>query len=162
MLKEVGALTASESLGIFDGTLTFLGRVCEKLPIDIRLGKLLLLGFVFGCLEECLVMASALSVRNFFSRLYRVEMKTYRSKVAWGENTFADPIAMLNAYRSWYQEKHSGKWGRDRDYRQEMDWCRRNFINFKGIGETHELIKELIERLSLVNITSMRSPIAPR
>lgn len=40
----------------FDGDLTFLGRVLAHLPVDLQLGKLIVLGHVFGCLEECLII----------------------------------------------------------------------------------------------------------
>uniref|UniRef100_A0A8B9JYT9 ATP-dependent RNA helicase TDRD9 n=1 Tax=Astyanax mexicanus TaxID=7994 RepID=A0A8B9JYT9_ASTMX len=49
-LKEVGALSVSSSS--FDGDLTFLGRVLANLPVDLHLGKLIVLGHVFGCMEE--------------------------------------------------------------------------------------------------------------
>lgn len=55
---QVGALSAP-STGVknpYDGQLTFVGRVLAELPVDIRIGKLLMLGHVFGLLEECLII----------------------------------------------------------------------------------------------------------
>jgi len=40
-----------------DGNLTFLGHVLSSLPVDIRLGKLMLLGHVFGVLEETIIIS---------------------------------------------------------------------------------------------------------
>ena len=40
----------------YDGELSFVGRVVGSLPVDIRIGKLLVLGHVFGVLEEALVI----------------------------------------------------------------------------------------------------------
>lgn len=57
--KKVGALTTKMRSGVinpYDGELTFLGRVVGSLPVDIRIGKLLVLGHVFGVLEEVLVI----------------------------------------------------------------------------------------------------------
>ena len=42
----------------YDGELTFLGRVLGEMPCDIRIGKLLVLGHVFGVLEEAIVIGS--------------------------------------------------------------------------------------------------------
>ena len=59
-LCKVGALTIkmkSDTINPYDGELTFVGKVLGSLPIDIYLGKLLILGYVFGCLEECLVIS---------------------------------------------------------------------------------------------------------
>ena len=36
-----------------DGQLTAIGRVMAKLPLDVRLTKLILLGHVFGLLDDC-------------------------------------------------------------------------------------------------------------
>uniref|UniRef100_A0A7M4FDR4 ATP-dependent RNA helicase TDRD9 n=1 Tax=Crocodylus porosus TaxID=8502 RepID=A0A7M4FDR4_CROPO len=71
-LKEIGALAISaqtEEENPYDGELTFLGRVLAQLPVDQHLGKLIVLGHVFGCLEECLIIAAALSLKNFFPYL---------------------------------------------------------------------------------------------
>jgi len=45
-LKEVGALfiTANGKLTVDDGDLTYLGRIICNLPIDVHLGKLIMLG----------------------------------------------------------------------------------------------------------------------
>lgn len=39
-----------------DGELTFLGRVLAHLPVDLYLGKMIVLGHIFGCLNECLII----------------------------------------------------------------------------------------------------------
>ena len=36
-----------------------MGRVLAALPIDIKIGKLILLGHVFGLLEECLIIGKS-------------------------------------------------------------------------------------------------------
>lgn len=55
---QVGALCSfvGETCNPHDGDLTFIGRVLAELPVDIRIGKLLVLGHVFGVLEECLII----------------------------------------------------------------------------------------------------------
>ena len=60
---QVGALSALSSgeTNPHDGNLTFLGRVISTLPVDIRLGKLMLLGHVFGVLDDT-IMISAYSL----------------------------------------------------------------------------------------------------
>ncbi len=42
-----------------DGNLTFLGRVLAHLPVDLYLGKLVVLGHIFGCLDECLIIGQS-------------------------------------------------------------------------------------------------------
>jgi len=57
---QVGALSSlpSGEVNPHDGSLTFLGRVLSQLPVDIRLGKLMLLGHVFGVLEETVIISA--------------------------------------------------------------------------------------------------------
>ena len=79
-LKELGALTTTCGgvVNPYDGDLTFVGAVLEALPISARLGRLLLLGYVFNCLEECLVIAAALSNRSIFTKPFLNEMQAFR------------------------------------------------------------------------------------
>ncbi len=62
----------------YDGDITFLGQVLASLPVDVRLGKLLVLGHAFGCLEECLVIAAALSQKSIFMKPFAAELTGYR------------------------------------------------------------------------------------
>lgn len=58
-LTKVGALAVrgqSEDENPHDGELTFLGRVLAQLPVSQQLGKLIVLGHVFGCLDDCLII----------------------------------------------------------------------------------------------------------
>ena len=59
VMTQVGALSTPTSgeVNPHDGDLTFLGRVLSSLPVDIRLGKLMLLGHVFGVLEETTIIS---------------------------------------------------------------------------------------------------------
>ena len=79
-LKEVGALTPTVDgcMNRFDGKLTFVGKILESLPVDVRIGKLLILGHAFGCLESCLVIAASLSLRSFFRMNPLDELTAYR------------------------------------------------------------------------------------
>ena len=56
---QVGALSTKMRGGFInphDGDLTFVGRVLGSLPVGVHIGKLLVLGYVFGCLEECIII----------------------------------------------------------------------------------------------------------
>ena len=41
---------------LYDGDITFMGYVMAKLPVDICIAKLILLGNSFSVLEECIIM----------------------------------------------------------------------------------------------------------
>lgn len=46
----------NDKINPVDGDLTFVGRVLGTLPVDVYIGKLLLIGYAFGLLEECIVV----------------------------------------------------------------------------------------------------------
>ncbi|EPQ01481.1 Putative ATP-dependent RNA helicase TDRD9 [Myotis brandtii] len=102
LLKEVGALAVSgqrEDENPHDGELTFLGRVLAQLPVNEQLGKLIVLGHVFGCLDECLIIAAALSLKNFFAMPFRQHLDGYRNKVYFSGNSKSDCIALVEAFK---------------------------------------------------------------
>ena len=78
--SQLGAITVTCGgvVNLYDGDLTFVGEILESLPISARLGRLLLLGHVFDCLEECLVIAAALSQRSIFTKPFQKDMQAYR------------------------------------------------------------------------------------
>lgn len=57
-LFQIGALTIKQHgrINPLDGDLTYVGKVLGSLPTDVRIGKLLILSHVFGCLDECLII----------------------------------------------------------------------------------------------------------
>ena len=58
-LIEVKALTSLEEL-------TPLGRQLAKLPLDVYLGKLVLFGWIHGCLDAAITIAAMLSSKSPF------------------------------------------------------------------------------------------------
>ena len=57
-LVKIGALR--------DGGLTALGNHLSAIPADLRCSKLLILGALLGCFEDCLCIASTLGLRSPF------------------------------------------------------------------------------------------------
>lgn len=58
LLKEVGALYTTVD-GVYeelDGDLTYWGTIMSRFPLDVRLSRLIILGYVFNCLEEVIVI----------------------------------------------------------------------------------------------------------
>ncbi|XP_071069675.1 ATP-dependent RNA helicase TDRD9 isoform X2 [Dasypus novemcinctus] len=152
LLKEVGALAVSgqrEDENPHDGELTFLGRVLAQLPVSQQLGKLIVLGHVFGCLDECLIIAAALSLKNFFAMPFRQHLDGYRNKVNFSGNSKSDCIALVEAFKTWQACRQRGELRHPKD---ELDWGRINYIQIKRIREVAELYEELKTRISQFNM----------
>lgn len=73
-LKELGGLfrTCNEVLTENDGDLTFIGRVMAGLPVDIRVTRLILFGYCFSVLDECIIIGKCyvlvFSLLSYLSR----------------------------------------------------------------------------------------------
>ncbi|KAI5108364.1 ATP-dependent RNA helicase TDRD9 [Silurus meridionalis] len=150
-LKEIGALSVcSSTMKRFDGNLTFLGRVLAHLPVDLHFGKLLVLGHVFGCLEECLIIAASLSLKSFFAMPSLQKLPGYRrSKLSFAQGVPSDPIAFVYAFKAWNTTRAKGELRRPKD---ELDWGKENCIQIKRIREVAELFEDLKKRVSQFNM----------
>ncbi|CAM9496697.1 unnamed protein product [Lampetra fluviatilis] len=154
LLKEVGALTitmADGRLNPHDGELTTLGRVLASLPIDLRLGKLLVLGHVFGCFHECLIIAASLSLQSTFLTPFNEMLKSFRHKLSWSDGSHSDCLAAVNAYKA----------SRDRVIvlfpnvlvmKVEKKWGLEKMIIVRRMHEVDELMEEIQKRLFKFNI----------
>lgn len=58
LLKEMGALlrTTHNIVSDHDGDISFIGRVMCSLPVDCRVTRLLILGYCFSVLDECIII----------------------------------------------------------------------------------------------------------
>ncbi|XP_019132644.1 ATP-dependent RNA helicase TDRD9 isoform X1 [Larimichthys crocea] len=150
-LKEMGALSA-KSYGRGqneDGELTFLGRVLAHLPVDLYLGKMVVLGHIFGCLDECLIIAASHSLKSFFAIPSMQQLAGHRSKLAFARGTPSDSIAFVNAFKAWHSAKKKGQLRHPKD---ELNWGKENFIQIKRIREAAELYEDLKNRVSQFNM----------
>ncbi|KAM9341283.1 ATP-dependent RNA helicase TDRD9 [Symphorus nematophorus] len=150
-LKEMGALSAkSDGPGQNeDGQLTFLGQVLAHLPVDLYLGKMVVLGHIFGCLDECLIIAASHSLKSFFAIPSMQQLAGHRSKLAFAHGTPSDSIAFVNAFKAWRSSKKKGQLRLPKD---ELDWGKENFIQIKRIREVAELYEDLKNRVSQFNM----------
>uniref|UniRef100_A0A672IJP7 RNA helicase n=1 Tax=Salarias fasciatus TaxID=181472 RepID=A0A672IJP7_SALFA len=150
-LKEMGALSVRSDGGggNSDGQLTFLGRVLAQLPVDLYLGKLIVLGHVFGCLDECLIIAAARSLKCFFAIPLIQQLAGHRSKLSYAQGIPSDAIAIMNAFQSWHSAKKKGLLRHPKD---ENAWGKENFIQIKRIKEVAELYEELKRRVAQFNM----------
>lgn len=56
-LKEIGAMYREKGrISDRDGEITFMGRVMAEMPLNVELTKLLILGYCFSVLDECITI----------------------------------------------------------------------------------------------------------
>ncbi|MPC28322.1 putative ATP-dependent RNA helicase DHX34 [Portunus trituberculatus] len=107
-----------------DNKLTTLGQLLAQLPLEVGLGKMLIMGALFHQMEPVLSLAAAMSVQSPFKPHAR---RDPQCQVALKEldNDHGDPFTLLAAYREWLGVKETGS----QDSRR---WCRR-----MGLEEHH-------------------------
>ena len=132
-LVDVKALTATEDL-------TPLGRQLSRLPLDVFLGKLILLGTVFGCLDGTLAIAAILSSKSPFLTPLGARGQADLARIAFKKSD-SDLLTVYNAYSTW-RRICSAKQGMT-----EQQFCRKNFLNAQTLSNIEELKGQLLSAL---------------
>lgn len=94
MDSQVSALTTviGGTFYQYDGELTFVGKVMAQLPMDVCLSKMILLGFVFGVMEDCIIMGERMLALLFVQVVakYIPGFKMSQSLFTWNTSTLGD------------------------------------------------------------------------
>lgn len=144
-LKEHGALTDNEKI-------TCIGKTLARLPVDITIGKMLIMGSIFHQVEPVLSLAAALSIQTpFTNRAYRdSECETSRKKL---ESDHGDPITLLNAFREWLEVKQQSSQESRGSGNSSRKWCKRRGLEEQRFYEMTKLraqFKELLQDCKLL------------
>ncbi|XP_070493229.1 probable ATP-dependent RNA helicase DHX34 [Chironomus tepperi] len=133
-LKQLEALTSDEKL-------TSLGKALSKIPAEVSLGKMLLIGSIFKQLHATLILAAILNVQSpFTNRAFRdIDCEKLRSDC---ESNHGDPITLLNLYREWLLVKKSYD-SRDRDQISSKKWCYKRGLEEQRFYEITKLKNQL-------------------
>ena len=115
-LKMVGALDEQKNL-------TSLGRVLLQLPVDVQVGRLVLYGSFFRCLDEALTLAAILTNRDPFVSPMHIKQEAAQKKNSWSpEEARSDALATLRAYNAWWALQSRG------EYVSANRFCVDNFL----------------------------------
>ncbi|XP_054004317.1 probable ATP-dependent RNA helicase DHX34 [Hylaeus anthracinus] len=144
-LKDHGALTDNEKI-------TSIGKTLSRLPVDITIGKMLIMGSIFHQVEPVLSLAAALSIQTpFTNRAYRdSECETSRKKL---ESDHGDPITLLNAFKEWLEVKQQSSQESRGSGSSSRKWCKRRGLEEQRFYEMTKLrtqFKELLQDCSLL------------
>ncbi|KAK7140601.1 hypothetical protein R3I94_013020 [Phoxinus phoxinus] len=132
-LCALGALTDEESL-------TPLGWHLACLPVDVRIGKLMLLGAIFRCLDPALTIAASLAFKSPFVSPWDKREEANEKKLAFSLAN-SDHLALLQAYKGWCTAAQSGS-------KAGYHYCRENFLSIRGLQEIACLKRQFAELLS--------------
>ena len=116
-LTMVGALD-------LQGNLTPLGKVLLQLPVEVQVGRLVLLGAFFKCLDHALTLAAILTNRDPFVSPMHLRHEATVVKNSWTPSDLrSDALAVLKAYNAWWEMHGRG------DYVAANRFCSNNFLS---------------------------------
>ncbi|WP_414690701.1 ATP-dependent RNA helicase HrpA [Nocardioides sp.] len=129
LLEELGALTA-------EGRLTRTGRRLARLPIDPRLGRMILEAERLGCVREILVIAAALSLQDPRERPLEEQAQADQLHARFKDPT-SDFLTWLNLWRHLR--------GRQRELSSSAfrRMCRREYLNYLRVREWQDFESQL-------------------
>ena len=145
-----------QELGAFDrsGALTDIGRRLAQLPLDPRLGRMILAAADEGCVREILVLAAALSIPDPRERPADRE-EAARQKHARFADEHSDFVSYLNL------------WSYLRGQRNELSgsafrrMCREDFLHYLRIREWQDLVGQLRSIARDLGIAEQDEPADP-
>uniref|UniRef100_UPI0037E83A26 probable ATP-dependent RNA helicase DHX34 n=1 Tax=Semicossyphus pulcher TaxID=241346 RepID=UPI0037E83A26 len=131
-LKEQGALDRRSEL-------TSIGSLLAQLPVDVVIGKMLVLGSLFNLVEPVLTVAAALSVQSPFLRSsqHNPDCATARQPL---HSNQGDPFTLLNTFNAWMEIKGERGGG-------SRKWCRRRGLEEQRLYEMVNLRRQFKELL---------------
>ena len=132
-LEEVGALESRQ------GELTEVGKQLARLPLDPRLGRMLLEARDRKVLGEVLIIVAGLSVMDVRERPPEKESKADEMHAAF-EDPDSDFVSLLNIWHALLEfRKDDRRWHRN----QLRRFCERKFLSMRRIMEWDQVAREL-------------------
>uniref|UniRef100_A0A0E0KJ09 RNA helicase n=1 Tax=Oryza punctata TaxID=4537 RepID=A0A0E0KJ09_ORYPU len=125
-LKMIGALDENENL-------TDLGRYLSMLPVDPKLGKMLIMGAVFRCIDPILTVVAGLSARDPFLLPQDKRDLAGTAKSRFSAKDYSDHMALVRAYEGWKDADREGS---------AYEYCWRNFLSAQTLQAIHSLRKQ--------------------
>ena len=141
LLRELGALTSPKSgdsagNGRSGSGLTAVGQKLAQLPVDPRLGRMIVEAGKRGCVREVMILAAALTIQDPRERPTD-KQQLAAEKHARFRDELSDFTGFLNLW-NYIQEKQ-----RELSSTQFRKLCRNEFINYLRVREWQDLFTQL-------------------
>jgi ATP-dependent helicase HrpA len=150
LLQELSAVNRENQL-------TPLGRQLARLPIDPRLGRMLLEAAQLGSMADVLIVASALSVQDVRERPADRQQQADQAHAQW-KDPDSDFAALINIWRGFEEQRQA------LGSNPLRTWCRKNFLNYLRLREwrdAHRQLTLIVRELKLNdNANNRRSQLA--
>ncbi|MEA2060940.1 MAG: ATP-dependent RNA helicase HrpA [Thermodesulfobacteriota bacterium] len=140
-LVELNAITGKKRGRKKTFVLTETGRIMAGIPVDPKLSRILIEAGQRGCLNEALIIVSALSVGDPRQRPHEKSLQADQKHAQFVDNT-SDFITLLNI---WEVFKRSEKTLKTRA--KIRKYCKDNFLSFKKMREWKDIHYQIASEL---------------
>ena len=147
-LFELGALDQHREL-------TELGRRLARLPVDPRIGRMILAADQQRCLQEVLIIAAVLEIQDPRERPQDKQQAADEAHAR-----FADPASDFLAFLNLWQFFHQLRGSLTRSQLRKA--CRQNFLSFNRMREWLDIHRQLKQLADEAGLASRRSSTPPR
>ena len=133
LLQELGALNG-------EAELTAIGRELSRIPLDPRIGRMLIEAKTRNVLPEVLVIAAALSVPDPRERPFEARDAADRAHT-WFKDPKSDFLSLLNVWKFFIDLREEG------GHKKQVQACREKFLNWLRLREWRDLHAQLKDSL---------------
>jgi ATP-dependent helicase HrpA len=144
LLHELGAVDGKREL-------TELGRRLARLPVDPRVGRILLQAGREGCVAEMLVIAAVLSIQDPRERPLEAQQAADQAQQPFRDER-SDFVGHLNLWREYREE------ARRLSGRKLTEWCRARFLSPARMRDWVDIHRQLTELAASLELRPNEQP----
>ncbi len=144
LLQELGAMDDARRI-------TPLGRRLARLPLDPRIGRMLLEAERHGALREVLIVAAALSIQDPRERPLESQQQADEAHRRFHHEA-SDFLSLLNLWEAYESQR------RHLSHNKLRRWCKANFLSFVRMREWQEILGQLRGLVGEMGLRVNRQP----
>ena len=134
LLQELSALDAGQNL-------TTIGNELARLPVDPRLGRMLIAAREAHCLQEMLIIVAALSIQDPRERPLEARQAADEAHGKFNDKR-SDFVSLVNLWNDYEEQRRHLTRNKLRKY------CKEQFLSFVRMREWHDIHQQLLTELS--------------
>lgn len=158
VLTELGALNSGQpdarGKTYPKGTITPVGRKLARLPVDPRLGRMIVEAGERGCVREVMVLAAALTIQDPRERPTEQRAAADEQHARFKDEN-SDFSALLNLW------SHLRERQKELSGNQFRRMCRTEYINYLRVREWQDLVQQLRQLAKPLGISVSPGPVDP-
>ncbi len=133
---------------------TPLGKHLTSFPLDFKVGKMLLFGCIFKCLDPVLTVAASIGLEQ---KVY-LQPSGRQAEAAQAHRAFqhdlSDLLSLHKLYRAWRQDIA-------RNSQNDWKFCKANFVSRTSLVEIRDIKRDLLALLQQSGFADTSSPLDP-